>query len=149
MCNYNLESNIAGADLTALVSSMGYSVWSNYQFRPPLLISALTCLIGNVLYSLAWDLGPSGYTFLVLGRLLTGAGAARVLNRRYIADFVSREYRTQVRVKRTECVAAVILVKSPWNYAFLVLGRLLIKAGAARVLNRRYIADFVSREYRM
>ena len=76
--------------------SVGYSIWTNYSFKQPLLFASLICLVGNLLVTIAYDWG--GLPLLFLGRLLTGTGAARALNRRYIADFVSVEGRTTASI---------------------------------------------------
>lgn len=76
--------------------SLGYSIWTNHSFRQPLLFAAVVCLLGNLLYTVAYDL--NSLPLVIVGRLLTGAGAARALNRRYIADFVSHEKRTRASI---------------------------------------------------
>ena len=87
---------IGVADIMAIIVSVGYSIWTNYSFKQPLLFASITCLAGNVLVTLAYDWG--GLPMLFIGRLLTGVGAARALNRRYIADFVSVEGRTTASI---------------------------------------------------
>ena len=87
---------IGAADIMAIIVSVGYSLWTNHSFRQPLLFASVTCLIGNLLVTLAYNWG--GLPLLFLGRLLTGAGAARALNRRYIADFVSIDARTTASI---------------------------------------------------
>jgi hypothetical protein len=83
------------ADFTAIGVALLYGWWSNTSFKQPLIASALFSVAGNVLYCLAWDAGGSlGLPLLLAGRLLTGAGSARAINRRYIADFVSSKGRT-------------------------------------------------------
>lgn len=57
------------------------------------MASALLCCAGNLVYALAL---PSGsLAMLLAGRVLVGMGGARVVNRRYIADHVDLEYRTE------------------------------------------------------
>lgn len=80
------------ADISAMIAAIFYSSWTNHSFRHPLLFSALTLLVSNILYSLSLDYG--GLWLLIAARLLSGFGAARSLNRRYIADFVGVEWRT-------------------------------------------------------
>jgi len=81
------------APLSACVSAVLYSVWSNYNFRAPLLFSTLLLVIGNILYSLA--LPYNSASLLFIGRLLVGFGGNRAVNRRYIADFVPMDQRTK------------------------------------------------------
>lgn len=97
----NIPSSTAGtvigcADFTAIAGALVYSKWTNSSFRLPMLYSSIICCIGNLLVTLSYDMG--GLPLLLAGRLLTGAGNARVLNRRYIADFVSLEVRTSASI---------------------------------------------------
>eukprot|EP00216_Chloropicon_sp_CCMP2111_P001757 CAMPEP_0198240682 /NCGR_PEP_ID=MMETSP1446-20131203/5714_1 /TAXON_ID=1461542 ORGANISM="Unidentified sp, Strain CCMP2111" /NCGR_SAMPLE_ID=MMETSP1446 /ASSEMBLY_ACC=CAM_ASM_001112 /LENGTH=750 /DNA_ID=CAMNT_0043923429 /DNA_START=160 /DNA_END=2412 /DNA_ORIENTATION=+ len=115
MVNYNLvlptnedfchhlgsSASMAGAivgfaDLTAIAISLLYSWWSCRSFKQPLMASSMLSLIGNVMYCLAWDASGTtqGLCLLLAGRLVTGMGSARAVNRRYIADFVSKKSRT-------------------------------------------------------
>lgn len=83
---------IGCADFMAILVAVGYSVWSNRTFKRPLLFASVVCGVGNLLVTLSYDAGS--LPLLLAGRLLTGAGNGRILNRRYIADFVSLEGRT-------------------------------------------------------
>ena len=51
----------------------GYSIWTGYSFKAPLLASAVACLLGNLAYSLSYD--ARALWLLVLARLVTGLGA--------------------------------------------------------------------------
>jgi len=82
------------ADLTAVGISILYGWWSNTSFKQPLIASSALCIVGNILYCFAWDAGSFGLVLLLAGRLLTGMGSCRAVNRRYIADFVSKKRRT-------------------------------------------------------
>ena len=79
----------------AIGISFLYGWWSNTTFKQPLMASAMLCIIGNLCYLYAWD-APQGWALVLLlaARLLTGMGSARAVNRRYIADFVSKKHRT-------------------------------------------------------
>lgn len=83
---------IGAADLSAMVAAVFYSMWTNSSFRQPLVFSSLVLLVSNIMYSFAFDYGGLG--LLLCARFLTGFGAARSLNRRYIADFVREQDRT-------------------------------------------------------
>mmetsp|Transcript_7795 Transcript_7795/g.48330 ORF Transcript_7795/g.48330 Transcript_7795/m.48330 type:complete len:752 (+) Transcript_7795:5453-7708(+) len=83
---------IGASDITAMLATILYSVWTNKVFKPPLLFAAGCCFVGNVCYSLSFD--SQSLTLLLLGRLLNGFGAARGIGRRYIADFVPKHHRT-------------------------------------------------------
>eukprot|EP00931_Biecheleriopsis_adriatica_P079723 TRINITY_DN53083_c0_g1_i1.p1 TRINITY_DN53083_c0_g1~~TRINITY_DN53083_c0_g1_i1.p1 ORF type:complete len:695 (+),score=118.30 TRINITY_DN53083_c0_g1_i1:76-2160(+) len=82
------------APLAVQISAFAYSGWTNYSFRWPLLWCSCLVLLGNVLYVLALPLrAPS---LVLLGRIVTGLGAPRGVNRRYIADTVPPLERTAV-----------------------------------------------------
>ena len=50
----------------------GYSIWTNTNYKNPLIASAVACLLGNVCYCLSYDLGAVWLLFLA--RLITGFG---------------------------------------------------------------------------
>mmetsp|Transcript_12492 Transcript_12492/g.18201 ORF Transcript_12492/g.18201 Transcript_12492/m.18201 type:complete len:440 (+) Transcript_12492:38-1357(+) len=85
---------LTGVNWTAAVlCAFCYSFWSNYQFKVPTAFCAGLVFLGNLLYFLAYDANSS--LVLVLGRLLIGIGGPRVINRRYIATYVSLSARTK------------------------------------------------------
>ena len=93
--NGSMAGMIVGfSDLTAVAVSLLYGWWSNYSFKKPLIAASLLSLGGNVLYCLAWDGGRFSLALLLAGRLMTGLGSCRAVNRRYIADYVSSKRRT-------------------------------------------------------
>ena len=55
-----------------LVVLAGYSIWTNTNYKNPLIASAVACLLGNVCYCLSYDLGAVWLLFLA--RLITGFG---------------------------------------------------------------------------
>jgi hypothetical protein len=75
----------------ALVSSLFYSMWSNFSFKQPILLCIACGIVGNIMYGMALQC-ESSYLLLV-GRLLVGFGGPRVISRRYIADHVPQENR--------------------------------------------------------
>lgn len=81
----------------ALVSAVGYSYWANFGYREPLLFASGCCWLGNALYVLAWPF--DSMTLVLVGRLVNGLGAARAINRRYIADSFTFEERTAASAK--------------------------------------------------
>ncbi|GMH35396.1 hypothetical protein BSKO_03264 [Bryopsis sp. KO-2023] len=83
---------VGAADISAMIAAVFYSVWSNHSFRQPMVFTAVTLIVSNAMYSIAYDWG--GLPLLMTARLITGFGAARSLNRRYIADFVKKEKRS-------------------------------------------------------
>ena len=78
----------------AIISAVAYSVWSNRQYRAPLLTSCALLIAGNVLYASALRAGSIGMA--LGGRFLTGLGGPRSMNRRYIADTTPLASRTSV-----------------------------------------------------
>ena len=64
----------AALELVVRMRRAGYSIWTGYSFKAPLLASAVACLLGNLAYSLSYD--ARALWLLVLARLVTGLGAA-------------------------------------------------------------------------
>lgn len=83
---------VAMTPLAALLGAFVYSYLSSYSYKMPLLMSNVLLIVGNLLYSLAWDYDSPA--FLLVGRFVTGLGGCRAINRRYIADNVSEVNRT-------------------------------------------------------
>lgn len=75
-----------------ILSAVLYSWWSSYSYKRALMFASFCCLVGNIVYALALPFGS--LKMVLLGRILTGFGSARVINRRYIADYYSIEDRT-------------------------------------------------------
>lgn len=83
---------IGCCDLASMPSTVGYSLWTNKQYKWPLLFSGVACLLGNLVLALSYD--SKSLKLLYVARLVTGVGAARCISRRYIADFVAKSNRT-------------------------------------------------------
>jgi hypothetical protein len=79
--------------LAALVSAVVFSAWTNHSFKRPLVVSLLFLVFGNLFYAVALQF--KSVTLIFIGRMMTGLGAPRGICRRYIADHVSVESRTQ------------------------------------------------------
>ena len=111
MCNYNvitptsgLYSELLGFDeahagliigmtpSAVIVSSVLYSWWSSYSYKRALIFASSCCAIGNLIYAFA--LPCNSLTMVLFGRLMTGFGSARTINRRYVADYYNLEERT-------------------------------------------------------
>ncbi|MCO5583217.1 hypothetical protein L7F22_037125 [Adiantum nelumboides] len=73
---------IGSMPLTATVSAVIFTLWSNKTYKAPLVVSTLLLIIGNLSYALALPL--NSVWLLLLGRALEGLGCARAINRRYI-----------------------------------------------------------------
>jgi MFS family permease len=76
----------------ALVSALVYSIWTNYSFKHPLVVSAAVAALGNLMYGVAFQMDSPNLLFY--GRIVTGLGAPRGIARRYISDHVSYKHRT-------------------------------------------------------
>lgn len=85
---------IGCADGSAIAIALVYSAWTNRSYRQPILAATVLCCVGNLLVTLAYDTG--GLPLLLVGRLVTGAGNARMISRRYMADFFSKDDRDRV-----------------------------------------------------
>jgi len=68
----------------AMISSVVYSFWTNSNYKHPILFAGILQFIGNLLYANAYSYQSVG--MCLLGRAITGLGAPRVINRRYVAD---------------------------------------------------------------
>ncbi|KAL7522716.1 hypothetical protein ACHAWX_007399 [Stephanocyclus meneghinianus] len=78
----------------AIMSAIVYSIWSNHNYRHPLLTSGVLLMSGNLIYATAYR--RQSITMALCGRFLTGLGGPRSMNRRYIADTTPLAYRTAV-----------------------------------------------------
>ena len=78
---------------SALISAVGYSFWTNYSYKRPIVFAGTLMIIGNLMYSNAYSY-QSIYMCL-LGRAICGLGAPRVINRRYVADATPFSLRTR------------------------------------------------------
>ncbi|KAL7535604.1 hypothetical protein ACHAXR_006599 [Thalassiosira sp. AJA248-18] len=104
MCNYNICAPTAGSyakmlgfdpanagiiigmtPAAVILSSILYSWWSSYSYKRALVFASFCCSVGNIVYALA--LPCNSLTMVLLGRMLTGFGSARVINRRYIGEW--------------------------------------------------------------
>ena len=76
----------------AMLSAVGYSIWTNYNYKSPILFACVLTFVGNLLYACA--LSFNSMAICLAGRALTGLGATRVINRRYVADATPFALRT-------------------------------------------------------
>lgn len=83
---------MAASDAAAMVTSVLMSWWSNRSFKHPVLFGAVSCLLGNAFFCLAYI--QRSLPLLLVARALNGLGSARTVNRRYNADFVPGPERT-------------------------------------------------------
>jgi hypothetical protein len=83
---------IGAAPWFAMLSAVGYSCWTNYNYKCPIIFAGCLQVIGNFLYSNAYSYGSM--RMCLCGRVLTGLGAPRIINRRYVADATPFSLRT-------------------------------------------------------
>ncbi len=76
----------------ALTSAVGYSVWTNTSYKQPILFAGTLMVVGNTLYGAAYSY--QSMTLCLLGRAISGFGAPRIINRRYVADATPFSLRT-------------------------------------------------------
>jgi len=76
----------------ALLSAVGYSVWTNTSYKQPILFAGTLMVIGNTLYGAAYSY--QSMTMCLVGRAISGFGAPRIINRRYVADATPFKLRT-------------------------------------------------------
>jgi hypothetical protein len=76
----------------ALLSAVGYSVWTNTSYKQPILFAGTLMVIGNTLYGAAYSY--ESMTMCLVGRAISGFGAPRIINRRYVADATPFSLRT-------------------------------------------------------
>jgi len=76
----------------AMLSAVGYSVWTNTSYKQPILFAGTLMVIGNTLYGAAYSY--ESMTLCLVGRAISGFGAPRIINRRYVADATPFKLRT-------------------------------------------------------
>ena len=90
--------------LACFSSSIFFSIWTNRSFRHPFLLSACLLLVGNIMYSAAYNF--RSIHMAMAGRFLTGLGGPKCIIRRYMADTTSLNLRTSVNAGFGMVVAA-------------------------------------------
>ena len=89
----SLSSMIIGmTPVAALISTILFSWWTNHSYKYALIFASACSVLGNLFY--AFGLPTDSIIFVMVGRLLTGFGSARSINRRYICDTFPRSERT-------------------------------------------------------
>jgi Major Facilitator Superfamily len=83
---------IGAAPWFAMLSAVGYSYWTNYNYKYPIVFAGFLQVIGNFMYANAYSY--RSMTMCLFGRVLTGLGAPRIINRRYVADATPFSLRT-------------------------------------------------------
>lgn len=75
--------------LGVLLSFAFTTIWSSKSTKYSLIFSTFVLLVGNVLYSIAFQLDT--IYFLFAGRFLVGLGSNRVSNKMYLANFIPKQ----------------------------------------------------------
>lgn len=83
---------IGGAPVFALMSAVVYSFWTNQSYKAPILFAGTLMVVGNLMYANAYSF--ASMELCLIGRAVTGLGAPRVINRRYVADATPFSLRT-------------------------------------------------------
>jgi len=83
---------IGAAPWFALVSAIGYSIWTNYSYKQPMMFAMSLMIVGNWIYANAYTY--KSMELCLIGRALQGLGAPRIINRRYVADATPFSLRT-------------------------------------------------------
>ena len=78
--------------VAALMSTVLYSWWTSRSYKAPLMCASACSVVGDVIYAIALPCGS--LKLVMLGRMFSGFGSARALNRRYIADTYPARERT-------------------------------------------------------
>jgi Sugar (and other) transporter len=89
--------------IAAMISAIGYAIWTNYSFRYPVLLSAALMLSGNIVYASA--LKYNSVWVALVGRFMTGLGAPKCIIRRFMADTTPVAMRTSVNAAFAMAIA--------------------------------------------
>ena len=79
--------------LAAIASTVFCSKWTITSYKKPLIFSLICFILGNFLYAIA-DY-PKSLIILGLGRMLIGFGSGRMVNRRYLIEFIPKNELTK------------------------------------------------------
>ena len=125
---------IGAMPMANIGAAVVYSIWTNYSYRQPLFFAGLLIVIGNIMYSFAYNY--RSITLCILGRAITGLGGPRLINRRYVADATPYSLRTAASASFAAATslgaamgpaAAIILdffdmeIKMPFNLGYIYL----------------------------
>jgi hypothetical protein len=79
---------LALTPFSSVCSTLLFSKWSDYSYKETFVFSLLCLFSGNFIYSSAYYF--QSLLMICLGRTLIGFGSARILNRRYILEFLPK-----------------------------------------------------------
>lgn len=80
---------MAFTPLAGIISTFAFSKWTNYSYKTPMIISLLLFVLGNLLYAIAFSL--NSLLCVGLGRFIIGLANGRIINRRYLIQFVGKD----------------------------------------------------------
>jgi len=122
---------VGAAPWFALLSSIMYSMWTNRSYKQPMVFATFLMVIGNTLYASAYSF--KSMELCLLGRAISGVGAPRIINRRYVADATPFSLRTMASAAFALMTAlgsamgpgmAIILDSiKPFEFSLPLLGR--------------------------
>jgi len=114
---------IGGAPVFALMSAVVYSFWTNHSYKAPILFAGTLMVVGNLMYANAYSF--TSMELCLMGRAVTGLGAPRVINRRYVADATPFSLRTVASASFAMATAlgaalgpAFAIVLDLWEFEF-------------------------------
>ncbi|KAI3773985.1 hypothetical protein L1987_48525 [Smallanthus sonchifolius] len=98
---------IGSMAVAQVFSSVYFSAWSNKSYIKPLIFNSIVLLLGNTLYTLAYDLNS---VYVLVGRLFYGLESARAVNMRYYSDCVPQKLRMKASAgKRNDSGIGLLL----------------------------------------
>lgn len=77
---------LAATPLAAIFSTILFSYWSSTSYKKPILTTLLCFIIGNFFYAFAFHF--ESFFMVFFGRFLIGVGCGRIVNRRYLIDYI-------------------------------------------------------------
>ena len=91
--SYNSDPILSGVimgmtPLFAISSTIICSNWTTTSYKKPMIFTLICFIIGNFLY--AFSAYFKNIWILAAGRMMIGLGSGRMINRRYLIDYVHR-----------------------------------------------------------
>jgi hypothetical protein len=77
---------LAATPLAAIFSTIFFSYWTSTSYKKPIIATLLCFIAGNFLYAFAFHF--KSFLMVFFGRFLIGVGCGRIVNRRYLIDYI-------------------------------------------------------------
>lgn len=87
---------LAATPLAAIFSTFIFTYWSNFSYKVPFLFTIICFIVGNFMYSFAYHF--KSILMVFFGRLIVGIGAGRIVNRRYLIEYIPKSLITTYSV---------------------------------------------------